>query len=76
MLGKRADDMTKEVVSSIDERCSKFGVYRSDYQFFVICDLFGNYFVDFNSLLFAKLFGGAFGVTLRTVNESAGMESR
>jgi hypothetical protein len=62
VLGKRADDMTKEVVSSIDERCSKSGVYRGDDQFFVIRDLFGNYFVNFNSLLFAKLFGGAFGV--------------
>ncbi len=62
MLGKRADDMTKEVVSSIDERCSKSGVYRSDYQFLVIRDLFGNDFVDLNPLLFAKLFGGALGM--------------
>ncbi len=62
MLGKRADDMTKEIVSSIDERCSKFGVYRSDYQFLVICDLFGNDFVDFNPLPFAKLFGSALGM--------------
>ena len=62
MLGKRADDMTKKVVPSIDERCSIFGVNRSDYQLLVICDLLGNDFVDFNSLLFAKLFGGAFGV--------------
>ncbi len=37
MLGERADDMTKEAVSSIDERSSKSGVYRSDYQFLVIC---------------------------------------
>ncbi len=63
MLGKRADDMTKEVVPSINERCSKFGVYRSDYQFLVIGDLFGNDFVDFNPLLFAKLFGGALGMS-------------
>jgi hypothetical protein len=32
VLGKRADDMI-----------SKFGIYRSDYQFLVISDLFGNY---------------------------------
>ena len=62
MLSKRADDMTKEVVSSIDEGCSESGVYRSDYQLLVICDLFGNDFVDFNPLLFAKLFGCALGM--------------
>ncbi len=54
--------MTEEVVTSIDEGCGKFGVYRSDYQFLVICNLLGNDFVDFDPLLFAKLFGGALGV--------------
>jgi hypothetical protein len=54
--------MTKEVVTSINKGCSTSGIYRSDYQFLVICDLFGNDFVDFNSLLFAKLFGGALGM--------------
>ena len=62
MLGKRVDDLIQEVISSIDERCSKFGIYRGDYQFLVISDLFGNYLVDLNSFLFAKLFGGALGV--------------
>ncbi len=62
MLGKRADDVTKKVVTSIDEGDSKSGVNRSDYQFFIIRNLLGNDFVDFDPLLFAKLFGGAFGV--------------
>jgi hypothetical protein len=62
MLGKRADDMTEEVVTSIDEGCGKLGVYRSDYQFLVIRNLLGNDFVDFDPLHFAKLFGGALGV--------------
>ncbi len=62
MLGKRADDMTKEVVSSIDEGCSESGVYRRDYQFLVICEFFGNDFVDFNPLLSAKRFRCALGM--------------
>ncbi len=62
MLGERTDDLTKEVVSSIDESCSKPGIYRSGDQFLVVCDLLGNRFVNFNPLLFAKPFLGAFGV--------------
>ncbi len=39
MLGKRADGMTKEVVSSIDEGCSKSGsiVVIVDFSSSVIC---------------------------------------
>ncbi len=62
MLGKRADDLTKEVVSSIDEGCSKPGIYRSNDQFLVVCDLLDNRFVDLDPLLLAKPFEGAFGV--------------
>ena len=60
VLGERADDLTKEVVSSIDEGCSKPGIYRSDDQFLVVCDLLGNRFIDFDPFLLAKSLGGAF----------------
>jgi hypothetical protein len=62
VLGKRADDLTTEVVPSIDEGCSKPGIYCSEDRFLVVCDLLGNRFVDFNPLLLAKPFGDAFGV--------------
>ncbi len=56
MLGERADDLTKEVASIIDESCSKPGIYCSDDQLLVVCDLLGNRLVYFNPLLLAKPF--------------------
>ncbi len=62
MLGERADDLTKEVISSIDEGRSEPGIYCSDDQFLIVCDLLANRFIDFDPFLLAKPFGGAFGV--------------
>ncbi len=62
MLGERADALIKEVVSSIDEGRGEPGVYRSDDQFLIVCDLLGNRFIDFDPFLLAKSLGGAFGV--------------
>jgi hypothetical protein len=62
VLGERAGDLIKEVVSSIDEGRSKPGIYRSDDQFLIVCDLRGNRFIDFDPFLLAKPLGGAFGV--------------
>jgi hypothetical protein len=59
---KRADDMTKEVVTSINEDCGNSGIYRGDYQFLIIRNLLCNDLVDLDSFLLAKLFEGALSV--------------